>query len=131
MNDPGTAKLTLRKDEKLRTKAEFDQVRRDGRKYVGHGFLLVSAPAPDGKLKCGVICSRRYSKLAVRRNRARRLLFEAFRLLKPECKAIRMILIPRMGMQKYALAETLAEMRKLMQQAEVVLSPSPELSISR
>ena len=50
---------------------------------------------PDPEPRCGVICSRKFDKRAVRRNRARRLLHEAFRLTKQELAPCRIIFIPR------------------------------------
>ena len=92
-------KKTLKKPEKLRFKAEFDQVRLNGKKLVGSAFLAVCAPSLDGMTRCGVICSRKYSLLAVKRNRARRLLWESFRLLKAYMPSCHMILIPRRKME--------------------------------
>ena len=43
-------------------------------------MLAVYAPAPDGKLRCGVVCGKKYSLLAVKRNRARRRIRELYRV---------------------------------------------------
>jgi len=40
-------------------------------------------PAPDGEAKAAFVASRNYDRQAVGRNRARRLLRESFRLLRP------------------------------------------------
>ena len=103
-------KKTLRKPEKLRFKAEFDQVRLNGKKLVGSSFLAVCAPSPDGLTRCGVICSRKYSLLAVKRNRARRLLWESFRLLKQNMSVCHMILIPRRKMEFRMRQQVTAEL---------------------
>jgi ribonuclease P protein component len=103
-------KNTLRKPEKLRFKAEFDQVRLNGKKLVGSAFLAVCAPSPDGMTRCGVICSRKYSLLAVKRNRARRLLWESFRLLKQNMSVCHMILIPRRKMEFRKRQQVTAEL---------------------
>ncbi len=104
---------TLSKKDKLRFKSEFDYVRASGRKAVGKSMLAVVAPPPDALLKCGVVCGRKFSTLAVTRNRARRLLWESFRLLKPETAPCRMVLIPRrsiMGMKRQAVTGELAQL---------------------
>ena len=88
-------KKTLRKPDKLRFKSEFERVRANGTKLVGPSMLLVYAEAPDSSLRCGVICGRKYSLLAVKRNRARRLLWESFRILRGTLPPVWMILIPR------------------------------------
>ena len=108
---------SLCKSDKLRCKAEFDQVRRDGRKQVGRGMLVVTAPAPDGLRRCGVVCGKKYSLNAVDRNRARRLLWESFRLLKPEIAVCRLVLIPRRNMLGWKRGQVTQELARLLVQA--------------
>ena len=110
-------KKRLRKPDKLRFKSEFDQVRLDGKKMVGPGMLVVCAPAPDRKVRCGVICGRKYSLLAVKRNRARRLLWESFRLLRGNLPECRLVLIPRRRMEKYSRMEATRELAGLLMKA--------------
>jgi len=111
---------SLLKSDKLRCKTEFDQVRRDGKKQVGRGMLVVAAPAPDGLLRCGVVCGKKYSLLAVERNRARRLMWESFRLLKPEISVCRIVLIPRRNMMKWKRGQATQELARLLVQAGVL-----------
>ena len=115
-------KKSLKKSDKLKLKKEFENVRIHGEKIVSKGFLTVVAKSFDGlsNVRCGVICSRKYSVLAVRRNRARRLLFESFRLLKPEIKPCHIVLIPRYKMQNYKLEDTLAELRDSLHKSDVL-----------
>lgn len=88
-------KYSLNKSDKLLLKSEFEHLKEHGTRYAsGDCVLSVSGP-PDGKLRCGVICGKKFSKKAVERNRARRLLWESFRLLKPKIKICHMVLIPR------------------------------------
>jgi len=113
--EPGkTPRLRLHRCDKLRTKTQFEQVRRDGSRAAGAGMVAVVAPAPDGKLGCGVICSRKYSTLSVKRNRARRLLWESFRLLKPELLPCRIVIIPRRKMMNYNRMQATAELASLL-----------------
>lgn len=109
-----TPRLRLRKADKLRLRAQFDQLRREGNKRVGPALVAVVAPAPEGRTQCGVICSRKYSLKSVVRNRARRLLWESFRLLKPELPVCRILLIPRRRMLDYDRRQTTAELRGLL-----------------
>jgi len=81
--------------DKLRLKSDFDRVRASGIKEVGRFVVLVWAKASDDKLRCGVVCGRRFSKKAVDRNRAKRLLWESFRLLKACIRTSHVLLIPR------------------------------------
>lgn len=90
-----TARKRLCKSDKLRLFTEFSRVKQHGGEAVGRLLLLKAAPSTDGALRCGVICGRKFSLSAVKRNRARRLLWESFRLLKPHVKAAHLVLIPR------------------------------------
>ena len=81
-------RLSLKKSDKLVRKSQFDQVRCNGRKSAGPGIVAVVAPCDESG--CGVVCSRKFSLLAVERNRARRLLWESFRILKPHLLPCRM-----------------------------------------
>jgi len=119
----------LRKPDRLRFKSDFDQVRQNGKKLVGSGMLAVYMPSPDQFLKCGAVCGKKYSLSAVKRNRARRLFFESFRLLKPHfVQKIHMILVPRRPLEHYKRQEVTRELVKLLARenllsAEAVASP--------
>ncbi len=80
-------------------------------------MLVVYAPAPDEKLRCGVVCGKKYSLLAVKRNRARRLFWESFRLLKEELAVCHLILIPRRRMENYMRQDATRELAQLLVQA--------------
>lgn len=115
-------KKTLRKPDKLRFKSEFERVRANGTKLVGPSMLLVYAEAPDNSLRCGVICGRKYSLLAVKRNRARRLLWESFRILRGTLPPVWMILIPRNRMKYRKRQEVTGEMAELLIRAKLIPS---------
>ena len=115
-------RFRLNKSEKLRFKAQFDQLRRDGIKSVAPGMVVVVAPSPENRLECGVICSKKYSLLSVVRNRARRLMWESFRMLKPDLSPCRILLIPRRKMMNYNRQQTTAELKKILTEQKV-LSP--------
>ena len=99
----GSGKLGSK--ETLKLKSEFDQVRENGAKYVGKYMLLVSAPSTDEELRFGIICGRKYSKKAVLRNRARRLLKESYRFLKNGFKTKHCVFIARQSMKNRSLFE--------------------------
>ncbi len=113
-------KRRLRKPDKLRFKSEFDQVRLNGVKLVGPSMLAVYAPAPDNLLRCGVICGKKYSLLSVKRNRARRLCWESFRLLKEYLPVRHLILIPRRKMENRKRPEVTRELAGLLFQAGLI-----------
>jgi len=121
-------KRTLVKADKIRFKSEFDQIRRNGTKLVGSRMLAVYAPAPDGKLRCGVVCGKKYSLLAVKRNRARRLCWESFRLLKDRLEVCHLLLIPRRRMEEAKRPEVTRELAGLLAKAGLlptVVADSP------
>ncbi|MFA6479799.1 MAG: ribonuclease P protein component [Victivallaceae bacterium] len=117
-------KQTLKSSDKLRLKSEFDYVREHGRKFVGGLFILVVAPSPDDKLRCGVICGKKYNKKAVTRNRARRLLWESFRMLKTNLAHAHLVMIPRQRMMESKQQEVQEQMQNLFKKSGL----SPVLS---
>ena len=113
-------KKSLRKADKLKLKSDFEYVRNYGVKYVGKSFLTVIAPPNnDNRVRCGVICSRKYSTLAVKRNRARRILFESFRLLKENIEPCMIVLIPRQKLMNYKQPQAMEELQKELEKAGV------------
>ena len=119
-SESGRIRFRLAKKDRIHLKSQFDQVRREGTKIVGPGVVAVVAPSPSGNLECGVICSKHYSLLAVVRNRARRLLWESFRMLKPDLSVCRIVLIPRKRMMNYTRKQTTLELAKLLAQQNVI-----------
>ena len=113
-------RATLGRKDTLGLKSEFDYVRRRGEKHVGRLMLLVVAPSPDGDLRFGIICGKKYSKKAVLRNRARRLLKESFRLLKNRVRPVHCLFITRMGMRNLGLREVQKEMLWILDKAGVL-----------
>ena len=113
-------RLRLRKEDKIHLKSQFDQIRKDGVKFLAPGVVAVVAPSPAGRVECGVICSKKYSLLSVTRNRARRLLWESFRMLKPDLELCRILLIPRKRMMKYNRIQATREVARLLADAGVL-----------
>ncbi len=114
-----TLRLTLNKSDKLTLKAQFDDVRQRGVKQAGPA--MVAAVAPFEQLQCGVVCGRKFSLLAVKRNRARRLLWESFRMLKPHLAPCRIVLIPRRKILDYSVHQTVQELAGLFARHGVLL----------
>ena len=126
-------RFRLKKRDKLRFKSQFEQIRRDGVKSVAPGVIAVVAPSPENRLECGVICSRKYSLLSVVRNRARRLMWESFRMLKPGLSPCRILLIPRRKMMNYRRQEVTEELAEMLKKQGVLSSgeaPSPRTARS-
>ncbi len=108
--------------DKLRLKSEFAYVRKHGVKYVGANCVLVVAPSPDKKLRAGIICGKHYSNKAVLRNRARRLLWESFRLLKPRILPSHLVMIVRYKMTGKNQPEVQKELLRLLKKAKLLES---------
>lgn len=72
---------------------EFERLRTQGVKEVGRYLLMVWYQPETPELKIGVICSRKFHKHAIKRNRARRMIWESMRLLQVE----------HLGLQKHLL----------------------------
>lgn len=112
-------KKSLRKGDRLRYGAEFARLRECGTKYVGKYFLLVVADSPDSCLHCGVICSKKYSLLAVKRNRARRLLWESLRLMKGYLTPVTVVLIARRKLMSCKRQDVTMELLRLAREAGI------------
>lgn len=118
-------KQTACKKNRLTLKSEFSRVREDGKKQVSSSAIMLylgpeTIEDPDGTVKCGVICSRRFDKRAVYRNRARRLLYEAFRSVMQDLLPCRIIFIPRRAILQLKMQDVAANMRRLLQKADLL-----------
>ena len=60
---------------------EFRFMRENSKSVMGKFIILCYAPAPDDKRRLGIIVSRKFHKHAVKRNRAKRIIREAYRHL--------------------------------------------------
>ncbi|MBQ9336851.1 MAG: ribonuclease P protein component [Lentisphaeria bacterium] len=102
-------------------KSEFSAVREQAQKQVSFlAVMLYTGPDPENpgqSARCGVICSRKFDKRAVYRNRARRLLHEAFRLTRQELKPCRIIFIPRRPILDHKMQAVAGQMRIMFRKA--------------
>lgn len=120
--------LRLRKENKLKTKKDFDVVRENGRRYTDSFFTLLALTGSfpeEPYLRFGVICSRRFHKNAVVRNRARRLVSESVRLLQGRVKPCRIIVIPRRAICRATMPEVRERIARSLKLAGC-LEPSPK-----
>lgn len=80
-------------------------------------MIMVMTRDPGNTLKCGVVCGRKFSKKAVVRNRVRRIVWEAFRLIKTEIEPCHMVIIPRKMMIDAKRQMVESEMKYLLRKA--------------
>ena len=120
-------KLTFQKNFKLKNKSDFDFVREHGRRFTDAFYTLLAVSGAESGLagfKFGIICSRRFHKNAVVRNRARRLVSESVRLLKPRIAPCRIIVIPRRGIYRANMQEVRSRLERSLKHAGVLtISP--------
>ena len=100
----------FRRDARLRCKAQFDLVRGEGQSYAARTCVvnMLKAP-PDEQKRAAFSISKRYSPLAVMRNRARRLFREVYRRISGELPVSWVIFVPRRKMQGAKMQEVLKD----------------------
>lgn len=102
---------SLKHEEFLRLKSEFDFVKQNGIKFVSRSFILLYIlPSPDGKRRIGIICGKKFDKRAVTRNRVRRIFKESFRLIKNQAAMAHILFIPRKGAECHKAQDIQHEM---------------------
>ncbi|RMH02337.1 MAG: ribonuclease P protein component [Planctomycetota bacterium] len=109
----------LAREDRLRRQADFSRVYRTGVRAGGRLILVVAArPGNPGRGRLGVSVGRRYDRSAVRRNRAKRVLRAAWRLLGSDRPAYDVILIPRAPVHELRAPAVRDELVTLIARAE-------------
>lgn len=112
---------TLSRRQRLRTQRHFRRVYQRGQRASGQWLTVVVLPVPDAggaaASRLGVSVSKDHGG-AVRRNKLKRLLREAWRLERHRLPlALDVVLIPRRREDKFPLAALRAELLPLLQRA--------------
>lgn len=107
---------------RLRSTTDFERVRRDGRSYAHPLVVLVVARSPQAQAQARVgFAAGRSVGTAVRRNRARRLLREAFRSLAADVAPDwDLICIARPPIIEHKMPEVRAALAQLLRKAHVI-----------
>lgn len=112
--------FSLPKAQHVRKPAEFRHVYANGKRFDGRFMSAFVLPNNLDRHRLGITASRKGVGNAVQRNRAKRLLREAFRLSKIELKNLRnhydFVLNARRNLLKVKLPEPLADFQKLIGQ---------------
>ena len=116
------ANASLKGHKALQTK-EFAAVRKGGTSFKGKYLVINVLPALDQETRLGIIVSKRFHLRAVRRNRARRLIREGFRLLRPGIKngledRVWLVVIARRYLENANLHDVQSEYIKLLTEAD-------------
>lgn len=114
-------RATLRAAQRLRSQRDFRRVYQRGRRASGQWISVVVLPRTGGdgvaRSRLGVSVSKDHGA-AVRRNKIKRLLREAWRLERHRLPcAVDVVLIPRQRSEKFPLAELRAEIVALVVRA--------------
>jgi ribonuclease P protein component len=128
----GSALLNFRfpKAERLRKPSEFRRVYTEGRRFDGRLMTVFIRPTDAGVQRLGVTASKKLSTKAHDRNRAKRLLREAFRLNRAELAGLETkfdwVLNARRSLLEVKLGEALDEFRKIVAKVKIFGSQKGE-----
>jgi ribonuclease P protein component len=117
INSPPLLDLSLPKERRLRKRAEFLRVYEQGTRFEGRFMTVFILPAKQGVHRVGITATKKAIGKAHDRNRAKRLLREAFRLSRSELDGIAgkydWVLNARRRLLDVKLEGPLAEFRRI------------------
>ena len=117
------------KDARLRKSAEFRLVYSEGQRFEGRLVTVFVLPTGLSQHRLGITASRKMSRLAVKRNRAKRLLRESFRLNGGELDALKnrydWVFNARRSILEVKAEAVIADLRRIITQVERSEQVSP------
>jgi ribonuclease P protein component len=84
---------------RLRRKAQFEQLLREGERRSLGGYLFYVGRRSAGTPRLGILISRRHAAAAVERNRIKRCIREAFRLEQENLGSLELLVRPPYGVR--------------------------------
>ncbi|OGP92337.1 MAG: ribonuclease P protein component [Deltaproteobacteria bacterium RBG_16_54_18] len=106
---------SLRKAERLRRKADFEIIAREGTRKHTRNFLLIARKNDQGFARVGVVAGRKVGT-AVERNRVKRLVREFFRRNKDRVHpSIDYVIVGKKGAQELPYAHAVTELSTLLE----------------
>ena len=106
--DAGAPPAVLPRTARLLSQSQFDRVYRQGVKFVAPGVVAWALPSDSGRSRLGLSVSRKVGG-AIVRNRVKRVLREAFRLVAvPPDPPLDLVLVARPGRAPQNLADARA-----------------------
>lgn len=112
--------LTFRKPDRLRFGRQFRQVYDQGQRTAGKLFVLLVLAQGEGPRQVGVVTSRKVGN-AVQRNRARRLLREAYRHHQHQlANHLQLVMIARAAIRDKKFHDVEAELLDLAGRARIL-----------
>ena len=100
--------------------SKYKRVFAEKRSFYGRSIVIWVARASDAGRRAGVVVSKRTFRRAVDRNRAKRLMREAFRLSRQNLvQQVDMILIARAGMAGMRCQEVIRDFEQVCRRARV------------
>jgi ribonuclease P protein component len=119
----------LPKDARLRKSAEFRLVYNEGKRFEGRLVTVFVLSTGLTQHRLGITASRKMSRLAVNRNRAKRLLREAFRLTGGELGVLKKrydwVFNARRSLLEVKAEAVIADLKRIITQVERSEQVSP------
>jgi len=120
---------SLSKQQRLVRSALFSETFSQNRRWVGRYMVLWLRTGEGAALRLGVVTSKKVHLRANKRNRARRRLREAYRILRPYLSGdFDVILVGRRSILNAAWTDILTELIKLAQKAGLMSGDSSEMA---
>jgi ribonuclease P protein component len=115
----------VKRNFRLTRSIDFKRVRNAGKSYAHPLIVLVVSPSTENSLKVGVTAGRSVGG-AIQRNRAKRLLREAMRLLLPTIRpGWDLILIARQPLSVATFEQVQSTLSQLIRRANLFTPPQP------